>query len=137
MEPETRLSATLLDRASVKGREYSWPLEDIPNVIEDARKARLASIGGQLQFHLPDGGICECYWIEVDTMRGQKTPSNWDEQVEFTAAEALRQFARIGSEFDIVAEGIAAFPDHLLPLLGSGEDLRRLARFVWYVEAPT
>lgn len=130
MEPETRLSATILDGASVRGREYSWPLEDIPNVIEDARKARL-------QFHLPDGGICECYWIEVDTMRGQKTSSNWDEQVEFTAAEALRQFARIGSKFDIVAEGIAAFPNHLLPLLGSGEDLRRLARFVWYVEAPT
>ena len=65
LDIEQALPSKLVGRASLRGREHAWSLDDIPNVIEAAREAQLISIGGQLQFRLPDGGTCECYWIEV------------------------------------------------------------------------
>jgi hypothetical protein len=59
------LPPDLLARASLSGNEYAWPVNEIPSVIEAARAANLVSIGGELQFRLPDGGVCECYWVYV------------------------------------------------------------------------
>ena len=77
---ELRLPHDLLQRASLRGSEYAWPIEDIPKVIEAARQANLASIGGQLQFRLPDGGTCEdphkvdkCGALRARRLRGRET----------------------------------------------------------------
>src|SRR5258708_4550498 len=63
--PESRLPQHLIERASKRGRELAWSLDDIPEVIEAARDANLVSVGGQLQFRFQDGTTCECYWVEV------------------------------------------------------------------------
>ena len=57
---ELRLPLDVLRRASLRGNEYAWPIEDIPKVIETARHTKMASIGGQLQFRLSGGGTCDC-----------------------------------------------------------------------------
>jgi len=57
---ELRLPRDFLRRAVVRCTECAWPIADIPKVIDAARQANLASVGGQLQFRLPDGGTCEC-----------------------------------------------------------------------------
>ena len=50
----------LLERATLRGNERTWPIGDIPEVIEVAKENDLASVGGQLQLRFPDGGTCEC-----------------------------------------------------------------------------
>jgi hypothetical protein len=90
--PELRLPHQILRRASLRGNEYAWPIEDICKVIEAAHQANLASIGRQLQFRLPDGGTCECYWVEVDTYKSVSASVPWQERVEQTAAVALADF---------------------------------------------
>jgi hypothetical protein len=60
---ETLLPKDLIARASLRGREYAWPISEIFKVIE----AACSCIGGQLQFSFPDGPTCECYWVEVDS----------------------------------------------------------------------
>jgi len=102
---ELRLPHAILQRASLRANEYAWPIEDIPNVIEAARQANLASIGGQLQFRLPDGGTCECYWVEVDTYKSVPASLPWQERVDQTAAVALADFSHLLSKFDFVTEG--------------------------------
>jgi hypothetical protein len=97
---ELRLPHDVLQRASLRGNEYAWPIEDIPKVIEAARQANLASIGGQLQFRLPDGGTCECHWVEVDTYTSVPASLPWRERVNQTATVALADFSRLISQFD-------------------------------------
>jgi hypothetical protein len=105
MPVEARLPRDLVQRASLRGNEYAWPIEDIPKVIEAGRQANLASIGGQLQFRLPDGGTCECYWVEVDTYKSAPASLPWRERVNQTADVALADFSRLLSKFDFLAEG--------------------------------
>ncbi len=131
---ETLLPAEIVCRASLRGNEYAWPLDDIPLVIDAARQANLLNVGGQLQFRLPDGATCECSWVEVDTYRTIAKTLEWPERVRGSASEALEQFSKLCDEFDVVAEGLKAFPDHLGRLVEEGHDLRKLACFVWYVE---
>ena len=91
---EGALPPVLLGRASLVGNEYAWRVDDIPNVIEAARAANLVSIGGQLQFRLPDGGTCECYWVQVDTYQSVDRALPWKVRVERTAIS----FAALGGK---------------------------------------
>ncbi|WP_283195984.1 hypothetical protein [Rhizobium sp. AN80A] len=131
---ETLLPAEIVRRASLRGNEYAWPLDDIPLVIDAARQANLWNVGGQLQFRLPDGAVCECYWVEVTTYRTVAKAPEWPERVRGSASDALEQFSKLFEEFDFLAEGLKAFPDHLGPLIDQGHDWRKLACFVWYVK---
>ncbi len=129
MTDAARLPAELLNRASLRGNEYAWPLADIPNVIEAARVANLLNIGGQLQFRLPDGGICECYWVEVDTFQTVSKDQPWKARVEAAANEASAAFGDLPSRYDFVAEGRKAFAEHLDKL----SDPASAMCFVWDV----
>jgi hypothetical protein len=131
---ELRLPQKILQRASLRGNEYAWPIEEIPKVIEAARQANLVSIGGQLQFRLPDGGTCECYWVEVDTYKSVPTSLPWPERVEQTATVALADFSRLLSKFDFVAEGRRSFAEHFKHLEARGGDLAQTMCFVWYLD---
>ena len=131
---ELRLPHAILQRASLRANEYAWPIEDIPNVIEAARQADLASIGGQLQFRLPDGGTCECYWVEVDTYKSVPASLPWQERVDQTAAVALAVFSHLLSKFDFVTEGRRSFAEHFKRVEAEGGDPVKTMCFVWYLE---
>ena len=133
---EHYLPPDLLARASLRGNEYAWPIDDIPRVIEAARQAGLVNIGGQLQFRLPDGGTCECYWVCVDTYRTVSKHLPWQVRVEQTAVAALKEFSRLPSEFDFIAEGQRGFAEHLEKFEYQGRTAREAMCFVWYVAAP-
>lgn len=134
MDTEHELPASLVKRASVRGKEYAWRLEDIPAVIEAARTAGLVSLGGQLQFRLPDGGTCECYWIEVDTLREDNKAATWKARVQLTAEVAQRQFSKLPSKDALVAEGRKAFAPYLAEAEEAGQSPHDLMWFVWYLE---
>ncbi len=131
---ELRLPHEILRRASLRGNEYAWPIADIPKVIEAAREANFASIGGQLQFRLPDGGTCECYWVEVDTYKSVPASLPWRERVERTAAVALADFSCLLSKFDFAAEGRRSFAEHFKRLEAEGGDPIQAMCFVWHLD---
>jgi hypothetical protein len=131
--PERYLPQELLGRASRRGKEYAWRVDDIPEVIAAARSAGLVSVGGQLQFRLPDGGICECYWVEVDTYQSVSKELPWTERVARTADVALADFTRLASEYDFLEEGRRAFRMHLGQVEHHNESPAEMMWFVWYV----
>jgi hypothetical protein len=131
--PEQALPAEVLARASLRGNEYAWRIEDIPDVIEAARLSNFISIGGQLQFRLPDGGTCECYWVEVDTCKSVNKELPWRERVARSAEAALRDFQALQGRFDFVAEGRTGFASYLDTLVAQGRDPADAMCFVWYV----
>ncbi|HEY1614687.1 MAG TPA: hypothetical protein VGF97_13450 [Rhizomicrobium sp.] len=127
------LPPDLLARASLVGNEYAWAISDIPGVIEATRAANLVSVGGQLQFRLPDGGTCECYWVEVDTYKSVDKAMPWNERVIATAEAASRDFGALQKRFDFMGEGRKAFPGYLDKLLADGRDPADAMCFVWDV----
>jgi hypothetical protein len=127
------LPPEILQRASLAGNEYAWRIRDIPDVIAAARGANLISIGGQLQFRLPRGGTCECYWVDVRTDRSVDKALPWSERVHRTAEVALRDFEALQESFDFIAEGQVGFASHLDALVAQGHDPADSMCFVWYV----
>jgi hypothetical protein len=132
-ESVERLPQQLLVRASIRGQEYAWSPSDIPEVIEAARKAGFVNVGGQLQFRIPDGGTCECYWVDVDTYKSVPTDLAWAERVAKTADSALAEFMRLSAAYDFLQEGRKSFDGHLQKLVERGVDPRETICFVWYV----
>ena len=133
---ERLLPPEILSKANLAGNEYAWPVDEIPSVIEAARLAGLISIGGQLQFRLPDdGGTCECYWVEVDTYRFVPKSLAWDERVEKTADIALEDFEQLRETVDFIEEGRSGFQKYLNEYEAQGGDLSDVMYFVWYVSA--
>ena len=124
---ESFLPLELLQKASLKGKEYAWPINDIPDVIEAARKASLLNIGGQLQFRLSDA-TCECYWVEVDTYKTVSTSLSWNEQVNLAAAVALKDFETLKTTTNFIEEGRKGFPNHL-----NNKNIEKTMCFVWYL----
>lgn len=130
-----RLPKSLLERASLEGNEYAWPIADIPKVIEAAKNANLINIGGQLQFRVPDkfgGGICECYWVEVDTYKSVPCELPWDERVTKTADAALSDFENLKAQCDFLKEGWISFEKHLIEAESLGGVAEEMMCFVWY-----
>jgi hypothetical protein len=131
--PAHALPSDILERASRRGNEYAWRIHDIPDVIAAARAANLVSIGGQLQFRLPDGGTCECYWVDVDTYKSVDKALPWVERVSRTAEVALADFDALQKRFDFIAEGRVGFGSYLDALVAQGRDPADSMCFVWYV----
>jgi hypothetical protein len=123
---EELLPLALLEKASLLGNEYAWPIADMPEVIEAVRIANLLNIGGQLQFRLKDGGIAECYWIEVDTQKTVPKELTWKERVQLSAESALEQFEKLKATIDFTKEG----RDYFTQLVDV--DFEQTMCFVWY-----
>jgi hypothetical protein len=132
--PVLQLPHHILARSSLRGNEYAWPLEEIPNVIEAARLSNLASIGGQLQFRLPNGATCECYWIDVDTCTSVPPSVPWQERVTQTATVALADFSPLLLRFDFIAEGRRSFSYEFERFESEGGNLTQTMCFVWYLD---
>jgi hypothetical protein len=122
----------ILQRASLRDKEYAWPVDEIPAVIEAARKANFVNVGGQLQFRFPDA-ICECYWIEVDTYKLVSSDLPWLERVEKTASAAVEAFGNLQRAKDFLKEGRSF--EHVSRFEAEGGSLNAAMCFVWYVEA--
>jgi len=133
MRPEELLPAEVFQKGYLSGNEYAWRVSEIPSVIDAARASNLLNIGGQLQFHAP-GGICECYWIEVDACRAVSDTLPWSERVEFSAFEAQKAYAQLIQTKDLLAEGRNNF-DCLLEYERDGGSLEEIMWFVWYVKS--
>ncbi len=131
--PEHELPSDILNRGSRVGNEYAWRIQDIPDVIAAARSANLISIGGQLQFRLPDGGTCECYWVDVNTYKSVDEELPWAERVSRTAEVALADFDALKKRFNFVAEGRVSFASYLDALVAQGRDPVDSMCFVWSV----
>lgn len=121
----------LLDRATLRGREFAWQLDDIPSVIEAVRVAGYINIGGQLQFRLKDGGTCECYEVEVNTCNILEKLDR-SEHVEVSATGALRQFNGLPNQFDFMTQGRAAFGKVFDKSGATESDIKEAMYFVWY-----
>jgi hypothetical protein len=135
VEVEELLPASIVRRATLRGKEYAWPLTDIPHVIDAAEAAGLASVGGQLQFRIPSRATCECYWVDVDTYRGLSRDLLWSEEVRVTAESARRQFSSLLAETDFVAEGRKGFAAPLSEFEAAGGQVEDAMCFVWYLRA--
>ena len=132
MAPEEKLPTHLLEQADLCGKEYAWPLELIPEVIEAARAANLLNLGGQLQFRT-NPGTCEAYHIEVDPCKSISENIAWDSRVQLACKIALEEFKKLPEKWDFIEEGwvwAKKYPD-LFPL---GErSIKNSMCFVWYV----
>jgi hypothetical protein len=130
----TKLPAELLNRAvyGMPGREFAWRLDDIPEVIEAARRASLVSLNGTLQFRLPGEVICECYWVNVDPGNAPDG-LDWQSKVNWAADFCRRRFDEITLPADLVRAGRDEFGGPLKQLSYSGTDIVTFACFVWSV----
>lgn len=135
--PNNELPQDLLVRATLRGNEYAWSIQDIPKVIEAAKDGNLVSIGGQLQFRFPGGGTCECYWVEVDTYQSVPSDLPWAERVARTSEAALADFRELQSRHDFIAEGRAAFEEEFEKWEAKGGEPAEAMCFVWYVTTPS
>jgi hypothetical protein len=107
IEAELKLDKWILDKAIKSGNEYGWRLNDFKDVIENAEAKDLAIIGGQIQFHFPDG-TCELYWLTYDTSE-VKSEESWIDYRKRTKKECIEQFDRLVETTDFEKVGLENF----------------------------
>jgi hypothetical protein len=102
---EDRLPLSLRNKASIStGGEHAWRKENIEEVIQAARVAGLATIGGQVQFQFPDG-TCEAYWL-CYSASSQAADESWATYVERSAQQVVIQFNQLCATTDFVREAM-------------------------------
>ena len=116
------------------GNEWCWRPESIPLVIDEAEKAGLLNIGGQLQFLMPEG-TCECYWVEVDALIGEPENLAWAERVAHAATAARQKIAEVGRRYDFIEEGRRGFAAFFDAYEICGGDVRDCMWFIWYLKS--
>lgn len=109
----------------------------MPKIIETAKELNLLNIGGQLQFRIPDGETCECYWIEVDTYKSIPSNMIWEERVKMAAKVALENFQTLKETVDFIAEGRKGFSKYIDEYVDAGGDINTATCFVWYLSDET
>ncbi|TLV03763.1 hypothetical protein [Dyadobacter luticola] len=107
IQAETRLPKVILEKAIRSNNEFGWKQIDFLQVVETARKLKIATIGGQVQYLFPDG-TCELYWLNYDS-EGRQTNEGWIEYCNRTAKECTDRFNRLISTINIQKEAITSF----------------------------
>jgi hypothetical protein len=96
---ELLLPEALRRRASVSdGGEYAWRQDDVEAVLEEARAAGLACLGGQVQFQTPEG-IAEAYWLNFDP-QPRLEGEVWSDYVSRSSDEVRECFQRLCRDTD-------------------------------------
>ena len=80
------------------GGEHAWRQHDVEEVLQDARAACLACLGGQVQFQTPEG-TAEAYWLNFDP-QPQLEREMWSDYVSRSSDEALKGFRRLCRDTD-------------------------------------
>ena len=85
------------------GGEHAWRQHDVEEVLQEARAAGLACLGGQVQFQTREG-IAEAYWLNFDP-QPQREREAWSDYVSRSSEEALEGFRGLcrGTDFRSVA----------------------------------
>jgi hypothetical protein len=126
LDAEDLLPPALLAKATRRGNELAWPLEVVPEVIAAGCVCGLATLGGQIQFRVPDG-TCELYWLNANSSpRGQD--ESWSEYVVRSAVEVGTGFAGLPSGDDMLEEGLGW--EVLARLHAGGTDIGQYLCFV-------
>jgi len=103
-----------VEKASLRGKELAWGVEDFPPALAKAASLGFACIGGQFQFRLPDG-TCEMYWRAADAA-DRASAELWADYVARCEREVREGFTRIvrdtdfrreAEEFDYLREKMA------------------------------
>jgi hypothetical protein len=103
---EEKLPKELLDKASVsKGGEHAWKREDVPSVLQAAKAAHLACLGGQPQFQGPIG-TAEPYWLSYNP-GSRKAGESWEDYVIRSNDETLEAFNKRCVETDFLKEAMS------------------------------
>lgn len=129
--PEQRLPKSILDKAIKSTNEFGWTQEDFLEVIEAAKKTKLAVIGGQVQYVFPDG-TCELYWLSYDSA-GRQINEPWSIYCERTAKECLENFYQLIAITNIEKEAVTNFP-FLADKKKSGVDIGKFLAFILYFD---
>src|SRR5262249_53618034 len=125
---EQLLSPSVLGKATLRGKEYAWPVAAVEEAVTAAAAAGLAIVGGQFQFRIPEG-TCELYWLSADSSE-QLGDEPWESYVNRSAAEVLDQIAAIRQRTDFGSEALQ-WPV-LAKLHAQGVDLNQYLCFVLY-----
>jgi hypothetical protein len=128
---EASLPLAVMDKASLRGREYAWSLADVPEVVAAAREAGIATLGGQIQFRLPNG-TCELYWRCADVGE-QRTSEPWVEYVARSADEVLAGVRQLPVT-ELITEGLQW--REVAALHAAGADVAEYLCFVLYFDGP-
>ena len=131
MLEENRLPKTILDKAVKKGNEFGWRQSDFLEVIETARKLNLANLGGQVQYHFPDG-TCELYWLSYDPTTRQQSET-WTDFCTRTAIECKEKFQNLISQTNIEKEALENF-DFLKDKKETGIKISDFLTFILYFD---
>ena len=96
---EALLPPSILAKATLRGKEYAWPIACVEEAISAARASGLATVGGQAQFRIPEG-TCEMYWLDADASE-RRACEPWPEFVTRSAQEFLARFQDkiVGADF--------------------------------------
>jgi hypothetical protein len=125
--PETNLPKELLQKANLRGNEYAWSLDLMPEVIWAGKEAGLINLGGTLQFRIPEA-TCECYWVDIDP----EIPSHCtgSERIIAAAESCYAKFQALLNSLSLEAE--ASKFEILRTFMASGGNIEEFACFVWY-----
>ena len=129
---EQALPKDILSKASISaGGEHAWKMEDVPEVIEAARIAGLANLGGQPQSQGPIG-TAEPYWLNFEPSE-QKANENWQSYVDRSASETLASFNKLCQSTNFEREGCKNWP-HIKKAKEKGINPLEHLWFVLYFE---
>lgn len=128
MNSEELLPQTVLSKASIRGKEYAWQKDDVKEAILAARQQNLATLGGEVQFRIPNG-TCELYWLSFDP--ADKSDSEiWQDYVARSASECMTNIDRLRNTTDFEKLGKENF--RVLHNIAETEDIGIYLCFVLY-----
>jgi len=126
---ERRLPEPILKKAIKSGNEFGWRQTDFIDVIEAARKLKLAIVGGQVQYVFPDG-TCELYWLAYDPIERQPG-EDWIKYCSRTADETVDKFRNLIVKTNFEKEATDSF-DFLRDKKSEGVDIEEYKMFIVY-----
>lgn len=133
---ENLLPKYILDKSIRSGNELGWRKNDVIEVFEAIRSVKLAILGGQIRYALPDG-ICELYWLCYDSSE-RKTGEDWASFCNRTVHECTDKFRQLISTKDIEKDAVESF-SFLNAKKNSGVNIQKYQIFmvsmcdeIWY-----
>lgn len=128
MESEELLPQSVLSKASLRGKEYAWQKNDVEEAVLAAKHQNLATLGGEVQFRIPNG-TCELYWLSFDPTP-RLTSESWQDYVMRSADECVANFDRLCKTTDFAQIGKEEVG--ILRELAETEDINVYLCFVLY-----
>ncbi|HSS97100.1 MAG TPA: hypothetical protein VLK33_08720 [Terriglobales bacterium] len=99
------LPSDIAQGATLRGNEYGWIISSFPDALARVESQGYASLGGQFQFRLEDGSICEMYWLNAEA-NDRKTGESWTSYSHRSCSEVLNKFKHLMSVTDFKKEAL-------------------------------